>query len=112
MKMFRLTFATALLAAILAGCIVQADTFSNQNPFNAPDTLQSSGGDGSVEEASNDSDPHTPTPPTPTSVPPTPTSVPPAPTPTPPIPECEIDNTGGEIDNTGEECDHIDQARW
>lgn len=98
MQVLRLTVPAILFAVILAGCIVQADTYSDQSPFSAPDTLQSSGG-GSVEEASND--PHTPTP----TPPPTPTPAPPAPTPTPPVPECENDNTD-------DECDHIDQARW
>lgn len=42
MRVLRLTFPAVLFAVILVGCIVQADTYSDQNPFSAPDTLQSS----------------------------------------------------------------------
>ncbi|MDE0143971.1 MAG: hypothetical protein OXI80_18150 [Caldilineaceae bacterium] len=41
MKVLRLTIAAVLFTGILVGCIVQADTFNDQDPFNAPDTLQS-----------------------------------------------------------------------
>ncbi|MDE0143825.1 MAG: hypothetical protein OXI80_18910 [Caldilineaceae bacterium] len=42
MRFLRLTIPAILFAVILVGCIVQADTYSDQNPFSAPDTLQSS----------------------------------------------------------------------
>ena len=43
MRALRLTVPAILFAVISVGCIVQADTYSDQNPFSAPDTLQSSG---------------------------------------------------------------------
>ena len=76
MRALRLTVPAIVFAVILVGCIVQADTFSDQNPFSAPDTLQSSG-DGSVEGSTVNPNPvgtltSTPTPePTATPVPPT-----------------------------------------
>ena len=84
MRVLRLTILTILLAAFMVGCIVQADTYSDQNPFSAPDTLQSSG-EGTTPTAT-----------------PEPT---PMPTPTDPIPECENEFTD-------EACDHIDQGKW
>ena len=42
MRVLRLTVAAILFAVFLVGCIVQADTFSDQSPFSAPDTLESS----------------------------------------------------------------------
>ncbi|MDE0143822.1 MAG: hypothetical protein OXI80_18920 [Caldilineaceae bacterium] len=42
MRVLRFTVPIILFAVILVGCIVQADTYSDQNPFSAPDTLQSS----------------------------------------------------------------------
>ena len=86
MRVLRLTVPAILFAVILVGCIVQADTFSDQSPFSAPDTLQSSG-DGSVEGSTVNPNPvgiltSTPTPePTATPVPPTATPVPPTATP-------------------------------
>lgn len=41
MKILRLSIAAVLFTCILVGCIVQADTFNDQDPFSAPDTLQS-----------------------------------------------------------------------
>ena len=41
MRVLRLTIPAIVFAVVLVGCIVQADTFSDQNPFSAPDTLQS-----------------------------------------------------------------------
>ena len=42
MRILRLTVPAILFAVFIVGCIVQADTYSDQNPFSAPDTLQSS----------------------------------------------------------------------
>lgn len=42
MRVLRLTLPAILFAVVLVGCIVQADTYNDQNPFSAPDTLQSS----------------------------------------------------------------------
>ncbi len=79
MRALRLTVPAILFAVILVGCIVQADTFSDQNPFSAPDTLQSSG-DGSVEGSTVNPNPvgiltSTPTP-EPTATPVLPTATP------------------------------------
>ena len=96
MRVLRLTILTILFAAFMVGCIVQADTYSDQNPFSAPDTLQSSG-EGTTPTAMPEQTP------IPTSTaPPAPT---PMPTPTDPIPECENEFTD-------EACDHIDQGKW
>lgn len=50
MRALRITIPTLLLAVIMVGCIVQADTYNDQNPFSAPDTLRS--GDDGAEEGS------------------------------------------------------------
>ncbi|MDE0143824.1 MAG: hypothetical protein OXN19_20310 [Caldilineaceae bacterium] len=42
MRVLRLAIPIILFAVFLAGCIVQADAFSDQNPYIAPDTLQAS----------------------------------------------------------------------
>ena len=76
MQALRLTIPAILFAVILVGCIVQADTFSDQNPFSAPDSMQS-GGDGAVEGTQSNS--NTEGKPTATPAPPTAT---PEPTPT------------------------------
>lgn len=42
MRVLRLTIPAIFFAVLLVGCIVQAGTYSDQYPFSAPDTLQSS----------------------------------------------------------------------
>ncbi|MDE0143826.1 MAG: hypothetical protein OXI80_18905 [Caldilineaceae bacterium] len=42
MRVLRLAIPIILFAVFVVGCIVQADAFSDQNPFSAPDTMQSS----------------------------------------------------------------------
>ncbi|MDE0143819.1 MAG: hypothetical protein OXI80_18935 [Caldilineaceae bacterium] len=53
MRVLRLTIPIILFAAFMVGCIVQADTYSDQNPFSAPDSLQSSD-DGTVPTATQE----------------------------------------------------------
>jgi len=38
MRELRFTIPAILFAVFIAGCIVQADTYNDQNPFSAPDT--------------------------------------------------------------------------
>ncbi|MDE0143823.1 MAG: hypothetical protein OXI80_18915 [Caldilineaceae bacterium] len=78
MRAFRLTIPIVLFAAIMVGCIVQADTYSDQNPFSAPDTMQSSN-NSTLPTATATSDDETA--PAPTATPDEGTT--PAPTPTP-----------------------------
>ena len=59
MRAIRLTIPIILFAVFMVGCIVQADTYSDQNPFSAPDTLQSND-DSTVPTATPEP---TPTPP-------------------------------------------------
>lgn len=40
MRVLRLTIPTILFTVFLVGCIVHADTYSDQSPFIIPDTLQ------------------------------------------------------------------------
>ena len=42
MRVLRITIPVILFAVFMVGCIVQADTYSDQNPYSAPDTMQSS----------------------------------------------------------------------
>ena len=103
MRALRLTVPIILFAAFLVGCIVQADTFSDQNPFSAPDTLQS-GGDGGVEGTKSNSTTEekptaTPLLPTATPILPTATPIPPTATLEPtPTPTCESWHTSEECD--------------
>ena len=95
MGVLRLTIPTILFVVILVGCIVQADTYSDQNPFSVPDTLQS-GGDMSVQGSPVDPKPEvgrlTKTPTPPPSPPETTTTPTPEPTTTPtPAPTATID---------------------
>ncbi|MDE0143828.1 MAG: hypothetical protein OXI80_18895 [Caldilineaceae bacterium] len=48
MRGLRITIPAILFAVFIVGCIVQADTYSDQSPFSAPDTLQSSDDNGSA----------------------------------------------------------------
>lgn len=68
MRVSRLTLFVVLVAVVLTGCIVQADTFNDQNPFSAPDTLQSSD-DGSTEPPPEPTATPTPATPEPTATP-------------------------------------------
>lgn len=59
MRVLRFTIPIILFSVFFVGCIVQADTYTDQNPYSAPDTMQS-GNNSTVPTATPTSRPTSP----------------------------------------------------
>lgn len=62
MRILQLIFPAILFAVVVVGCIVDADTYSDQSPFSVPDTLQTSGDEPVSTETPEPTDSPTPAP--------------------------------------------------